>query len=69
MVIGVVPARFQFPRKFEIWKPLALDPVKERRGEKFRLIQLIGRLAPGFAIENAAPPKSARWSLCALNEK
>ena len=52
-VIGVMPARFQFPRKFEIWKLLALDPEEERHGKQFRMIQLIGRLKPGIALETA----------------
>jgi putative ABC transport system permease protein len=50
-VVGVMPARFQFPRKFEIWKPLALDPEEERHGKQFTLIRLIGRLKPGVALE------------------
>src|SRR3954470_8156498 len=50
-VVGIMPAGFQFPRKFEIWKPLALDPEQERHGEQFRLIQLIGRLKPGVSQE------------------
>ena len=60
-VIGVMPARFQFPRKFEIWKPLALDPVKERYGEEFRMIQLIGRLAPGASLDNATAELNTIW--------
>ena len=50
-VVGVMPARFQFPRKFEIWKPLALDPEEERHGKQFTLIHLIGRLKPGVPLE------------------
>jgi putative ABC transport system permease protein len=50
-VIGVMPARFQFPRKFEIWKPLALDPDEERHGKQFTLIHMIGRLKPGLSLE------------------
>ena len=50
-VVGVMPARFQFPRKFEIWKPLALDPEEERHGKQFTLVQLIGRLRPGVPLE------------------
>jgi putative ABC transport system permease protein len=61
-VIGVMPSRFQFPRKFEIWKPLALDPVKERQGEEFRMIQLIGRLAPGASLENATAELNTIWT-------
>src|SRR3954465_9363130 len=52
-VVGIMPAGFQFPRKLEIWKPLALDPEEERHGQQFRMIQLIGRLKPGVAQEQA----------------
>ena len=52
-VVGVVPAGFQFPRKFEIWKPLALDPEEERHGKQFRMIQLIGRLKSGVSLQAA----------------
>src|SRR4051794_11593070 len=52
-VVGVMPAGFQFPRKLEIWKPLALDPEEERHGKQFTLIQMIGRLKEGVALETA----------------
>ncbi len=52
-VVGVMPARFQFPKSFEIWKPLALDPEEERHGKQFRMIQLIGRLKSGVAEQAA----------------
>jgi putative ABC transport system permease protein len=52
-VVGVMPAGFQFPRRFEIWKPLALDPEEERHGKQFRMIRLIGRLKPGVSLANA----------------
>ena len=52
-VVGVMPAQFQFPRKFEIWKPLALDPEEERHGKQFTLIHLLGRLKAGVPQEQA----------------
>jgi putative ABC transport system permease protein len=52
-VVGIMPAGFQFPGKFEIWKPLALDPEEERHGKQFRLIQMIGRLKPGVLQSTA----------------
>jgi putative ABC transport system permease protein len=52
-VVGVMPSRFEFPRKFEIWKPLALDPEEERHGKQFTLIHLIGRLKPGVPQQQA----------------
>ncbi|HYJ04711.1 MAG TPA: ABC transporter permease [Chthoniobacterales bacterium] len=67
-VIGVMPARFQFPRKFEIWKPLALDPVEERHGKQFRMIQLIGRLAPDVSLERAQAELNTIWTRRASEE-
>jgi putative ABC transport system permease protein len=52
-VVGIMPAGFQFPRKFEIWKPLALDPEEERHGKQFRMINLIGRLRGGVSLATA----------------
>ena len=52
-VVGIMPAGFQFPRRFEIWKPLALDPEEERHGKQFRMIRLIGRLKPGVSLATA----------------
>ena len=52
-VAGVMPASFQFPRRFEIWKPLALDPEEERHGKQFRMVSLIGRLKRGVSQQNA----------------
>ncbi len=60
-VVGIMPAQFQFPRKFEIWKPLALDPVKERHGQEFTLIQLIGRLKPGATTAQAEAELNTVW--------
>jgi putative ABC transport system permease protein len=52
-VVGVMPAGFQFPRRFDIWKPLALDPEEERHGKQFRMIRLVGRLKSGVAQATA----------------
>jgi putative ABC transport system permease protein len=52
-VVGVMPSSFQFPRNFQIWKPLALDPEEERHGKQFTLIHLVGRLKSGMTQETA----------------
>jgi predicted permease len=52
-VVGVMPEGFRFPRKLEVWKPLALDPEEERHGKQFRLIKLIGRLKAGVSQSTA----------------
>lgn len=52
-VVGVMPSNFRFPGDFEIWMPLALDPVKETQGEIFSLIQVVGRFKPEATAEKA----------------
>ena len=46
-IIGVMPGSFRFPGEFDVWLPLALDPVKEIQGDTFSLIEVVGRLKPG----------------------
>ena len=45
-IVGVMPDSFRFPGEFDIWLPLALDPVKETGGDTFSLVQVAGRLKP-----------------------
>lgn len=45
-IVGVMPASFRYPGEFDIWLPIALDPVKEFQGDTFSLIQVVGRLKP-----------------------
>jgi putative ABC transport system permease protein len=52
-IVGVLPASFRFPGEYEIWMPMALDPVVENRGETFTLIDVAARLKPGISIQGA----------------
>ncbi|HEV2833724.1 MAG TPA: ABC transporter permease, partial [Pyrinomonadaceae bacterium] len=52
-IIGVMPAGFRFPGEFEIWLPLALDPVREFQGDFFSLVDVVGRLRPGSSMQGA----------------
>ncbi|HZN09476.1 MAG TPA: ABC transporter permease [Pyrinomonadaceae bacterium] len=52
-VVGIMPAAFRFPGEFEIWLPLALDPVRETQGDWFSLVQVAGRLKPGASAQQA----------------
>jgi putative ABC transport system permease protein len=52
-VVGIMPAGFRFPGDFEIWLPLALDPVKETQGDWFSLVQVAGRLKTGTSVQQA----------------
>ena len=52
-IVGVMPGAFRFPGEFDIWLPLALDPVKEFHGEYFSLVEVIGRLKPNTNMQSA----------------
>jgi len=52
-VVGVMPAGFRFPGEFDIWLPLALDPVREFKGDWFSLVQVVGRLKPNANVQSA----------------
>jgi putative ABC transport system permease protein len=53
IVVGIMPAGFRFPGEFEIWVPLALDPVRETQGDWFSLVQVTGRLKPDASAQQA----------------
>ncbi len=52
-IVGVMPHSFRFPGDYEIWLPMALDPVKETQGDMFRLVEIVGRLRPTVSAEHA----------------
>ena len=52
-IVGVMPAGFRFPGDFDIWLPLALDPVKEFHSDYFSLVEVVGRLKPGTPAQAA----------------
>ncbi|HZI61649.1 MAG TPA: ABC transporter permease [Pyrinomonadaceae bacterium] len=52
-VVGIMPSSFRFPGDFEIWLPLALDPVQETQGDFFSLVEVVGRLKPGVMVQQA----------------
>jgi len=53
IIVGVMPASFQFPDKLtEIWTPLAVrDAIKANRGGLW--LSVLGRLKPGASMEQA----------------
>jgi putative ABC transport system permease protein len=53
VIVGVMPNNFRFPGEFEVWLPLALDPVKEFQGDWFQLIDVVGRLKPNATLAGA----------------
>src|SRR5262249_52787620 len=52
-IVGVMPAGFRYPGEFDIWLPLALDPVKEFHGDFFSLVEVVGRLKPNANVQAA----------------
>jgi putative ABC transport system permease protein len=56
-VAGIAPRGFDFPRKSELWVPLALDFAKSSRGAHY--LTVVGRLRPGVSLERAQADMSA----------
>ena len=52
-IVGVMPASFRFPGEFDVWLPMALDPVKEAKGDFFSLVEVVGRLKPSANFAGA----------------
>lgn len=52
-VVGIMPSNFRYPGEFEIWLPLALDPIRETQGDFFSLVQVMGRLKPDVMVQQA----------------
>jgi predicted permease len=53
LIVGVLPNSFRFPGEFDVWLPIALDPVKETKGNFFSLIEVVGRLKPAVTNSGA----------------
>ncbi|HSG39267.1 MAG TPA: ABC transporter permease [Thermoanaerobaculia bacterium] len=50
-VVGVAPPRFAIYGDWDVWLPMAFQPVPENRGRSF--VRVLGRLAPGVSPERA----------------
>src|SRR4030095_8773120 len=53
LIVGVMPDGFRFPGEFDVWLPIALDPVKETKGDFFSLSEVVGRLKPAATATGA----------------
>ncbi len=51
IVVGVMPKGFDYPERSELWVPFPLDPVAERRDNRY--LNVIARLKPGVPIVQA----------------
>jgi len=55
-VVGILPARFQYPEQFQLWIPLALGETGAalaKYGEGMILLKAIARLKPGVTLSQA----------------
>jgi putative ABC transport system permease protein len=55
-VVGILPARFQYPERFQLWTPLALGETGGTfviHGEGMMLLKAITRLKPGATLQQA----------------
>ena len=52
-VVGIMPSSFRYPGDFEIWLPLALDPVRETQGDFLSLVEVVGRVKTGVMAQQA----------------
>jgi putative ABC transport system permease protein len=53
VVVGVMPPRFGFPLTAQVWQPLAQMPGLLDQPRSARLLEAVGRLAPGIALDRA----------------
>ena len=53
IVIGVMPAGFEFPMWAELWQPLALTPGLAEQSRDQRTFRAVGRLADGVNVARA----------------
>jgi len=56
IVVGILPARFQYPEPFQLWTPLALGETGGTfvtYGEGMMLLKAIARLKPGVTLQQA----------------
>jgi putative ABC transport system permease protein len=55
-VVGILPARFQYPEPFQLWIPLALGETSAALagyGEGMVILKAIARLKPGVTLQQA----------------
>jgi putative ABC transport system permease protein len=52
VVAGVLPRGFQFPREFDIWVPLTINPALAT-ARRARFLQAVARLKDGVALDQA----------------
>jgi putative ABC transport system permease protein len=52
MIVGVMPASFNYPLETEIWTPLAFTAA-ERHNRESRSLALLGRLNPAVSVQQA----------------
>jgi predicted permease len=63
VVVGVMPAAFEFPSDVDLWTPIAYQPPFEASLRQFVWLRTVGRLAPGMTVTQAQSDVAAvaRW--------
>ena len=51
VVVGVMPVGFDYPARTELWEPFPVDPLAERRDNRY--LSVITRLKPGITLAQA----------------
>jgi putative ABC transport system permease protein len=51
-IVGVMPPGFAFPDVTEVWTPLRVDPLREKRGQG-ETLEVMGRLRRGVSLDAA----------------
>ena len=52
-IVGVMPAGFRYPGEFDVWLPIAIDPIRETQSDFFSMVEIVGRLKPAATLEGA----------------
>src|SRR5262249_22084196 len=58
-VVGVAPPGFEFPRKRDLWVPLALEIGKQGESRGAHFLSVVGRLRPGVPVGQAQTEMTA----------
>ncbi len=52
-IVGIIPDRWRYPSRAELWVPLGRDPLDGRRKRGSRNLSVLGALRPGVTVAQA----------------
>ena len=58
-IVGIMPPRFNFPRKEQLWVPINTEYAPRPRGDHAAETRIIARLRPGVSCERASAETAA----------